>query len=257
MRLVGEMVERWTIRKPGRAVLIALAAALLVIVIGELTLYAANLRAAKDAEGLLQDVRNLQVGRSTQDDVEAIVRQYGGNVDGPSERPGCERYDRTRAVTVTSQISDWIGWRAPFLRPFGDQRWRVDTYFATYHDRLCCARYRLRAEPRDESHALNVAVTLSDNTPSEGQGAYDASFRNIHNVHDLQSIAMGGATTEERHEAFGLDLSCLTRVGGCREVCEVMPSAWFDYQRKARANGWVLPPDEADDPRCKQRPTNP
>jgi hypothetical protein len=237
--------------------LLALAAALLVIVIGEFTLYAANLRAANDAEGLLRDVANLQVGQSTQGDVEAIVRQYGGNAAGPSEQPSCERYDQRRAVTVTSEISDWIGWRAPILRPFGDQRWRVDAYFATYHDRLCYARYWLRAEPRDESHALNVAVTLSENTPLEGQGAYDASFRDIHNVHDMQTIAMAGATTEERHRAFGLDLSCLTRIGGCREVCEVMPSAWLDYQRKARASGWVVRPDEANDPRCKQLPTYP
>ncbi|MGB8837614.1 MAG: hypothetical protein WCC67_12760, partial [Candidatus Acidiferrales bacterium] len=77
-------------------------------------------------------------------------------------------------------------------------------------------------------------------------------LRNLHYFHDLSAsvTTLGGPKDHQR--AFDFDLSCLSRLGGCRGVCELMPSAWIDYQKKAQEKGLDLPADELADPYCQK-----
>jgi len=41
-------------------------------------------------------------------------------------------------------------------------------------------------------------------------------------------------------------LDCMTRFGGCKSPCEVMPSAWVDAKKEADSKGQPFPPPMFD-----------
>jgi hypothetical protein len=81
---------------------------------------------------------------------------------------------------------------------------------------------------------------------------YAVSLGSMKGTQYVRSKVTTKATDGQAQRAFNLDLNCLTRLGGCRLRCEVMPSAWLDYQKEAKEKGWDLPPDELADPRCNE-----
>ncbi len=45
----------------------------------------------------------------------------------------------------------------------------------------------------------------------------------------LDACVAPSATSNERLRGWRFDFTCLARVGGCQEICEVMPKAWRDF----------------------------
>ena len=158
--------------------------------------------------------------------------------------------------------SDWNNWLGArdivhdvHARLFGATVWRAVAFFGMQDGHLTCVHYRVLSIPQGSASAYSsVDYRVSS---KNGDGPYGVSFANIHNTKTLEAAVNTDASPDQRDHAFDFDLSCLARMGGCRNVCEVMPSAWRDYEAKAHTEGNAIPPErllpseELSDPRCK------
>jgi hypothetical protein len=229
-----------------------LVAGFLIFVLWE---YFANLRAQHEAAHLLQEVRALKVDESTADDVKRIVAQFGA-IDMPF--PGyCDGMDSVQSIEISSPNLNRIGRKLAALRWFGNPAWETQAHFAIAKGRLCFVEYTISANP---SPPLTGTLFVLNSTASyglphaqSGGFSYGVGLRNLHYFHDLSAAVTTLGSGEDHRRAFDFDLSCLSRFGGCKGVCELMPSAWLDYQKDATEKGLQIPADELSDSRCQKR----
>jgi hypothetical protein len=111
----------------------------LVTCVGLVLTYFANLRATEAAKSVLEEVSKLQVGKSTETDVQLLVNENGGENGG--EITGvCGPNGRSHSFAVKSVALDWMGSKSVVLRPFGNRVWTVNVFLVTDDDqRLCYA----------------------------------------------------------------------------------------------------------------------
>ena len=213
--------------------------------------YLANLKAIHKAEGLLEEVRSLDLDQSTASDVERTVNRFGA-VD--SAFPGyCDKLDSVQSVEVSSPVLNQIGRKMPSLRWFGNSVWEAQAHFAMEQGRLCFIEYKISANPSPltkTSFVLNSTGSYGRSETQDDNFSYGVGLRNLHYFHDLSADDRAPGNAEHHQHVFDFDLSCLSRFGGCRGVCELMPSAWLDYQKEAKEKGWDVPADELANPRC-------
>jgi len=233
-------------------------AALALIV--EVSSYLINLRASRKAESLLRDVREMLVGTTTREEVNRIANRYGGGAVGhhngsvPCESfiPRWEPYRIEIESTVLNRIGLLDRLHDTRFRIFGATQWKVYASFGIDEaGRLSCVEYSVYSDPLDRD-SLRLRANESLPYSAADHDTYGVGGRNVHYVQLLVASVTTRATTEQRQRAFDLELRCLAHIGGCRAACEVMPSAWLDYQRQALQEGFALPRDELDDPRCKR-----
>ena len=78
---------------------------------------------------------------------------------------------------------------------------------------------------------------------------YGISNRLIRNTsHRLEVALAPNATETERNHAFGFDLSCLTSLRVCKQVCQFVPQVWSDYLGRLAKEGQVITPQEECNP---------
>ena len=100
----------------------------LVIIAAGCAEYVLNLRTKRKAEALLRDARTLEIGKSTEEDVQRIVARYGGE----SGLVGSGYYDpsaKPHSVYVANSGLNWLGRTSRLLRPFGNRHWSVEVAF--------------------------------------------------------------------------------------------------------------------------------
>jgi hypothetical protein len=222
--------------------------------------YIANLRTERKAEALLRDLRTLSINDSTEADVQSIVSRYGGDTGG-SAGGVCAQTAINHNVWVTSSGTPVLGVDArPWKRrPFGNQAWGVYAHLATDRGRLCAVLYRIRAYPGAHGMELEAAVddVRSDSNFALPDMPYEADARIFKNIDSFRTRMSTKATDDQRRRALDFDLSCMARFGGCRAVCELVPSAWLDAQERARQEGVSLPANDEQDPRCPKASKTP
>jgi hypothetical protein len=104
----------------------------------------------------------------------------------------------------------------------------------------------------DRYDLIAASASMEEDFDNPELTPYAVSLGSMKGTQYVRSKVTTKATDGQVQRAFKLDLNCLTRLGGCRLRCEVMPSAWLDYQKEAKEKGWDLPPDELADPRCNK-----
>lgn len=213
-----------------------------------------QLRIERRAEALLNDVRSLRLESSTSADVMAIVHKYQGFEDIGGWNSGCGPYDSSYSVRIANDSINRIGLRFPFLQ-FAVKPQGVVASFMLKQDRLHCLIFTVGSYPPHdwkqlmvEAHAYPAAsgVLWPSSKPfvvEYGGGNVWIFFANLR----------PGATAEELRLTFDFNLSCMRRFGGCVAACELMPTAWQEYRKKARERGLTIPPNELDDSRCVNR----
>lgn len=230
--------------------------ALFFVVVLSLALceYVANSAAQRNAQRLLRDVHSITVNESTAEDVERIAEKFSG-VEGPF--PGyCDKIDSVRSIEASSTSLNWIGRKMPRLRWFGNSVWQAQAHFAISEGRVCFVEYKISANPSALAGSLYVLSAKVNNYRPYVQFpdfSYGVGMRNLHYIHDLSAGVTTLGSPDEHRRAFDFDLSCLSRFAGCRSVCELMPSAWLDYQTQATEKGWQIPAEELSDSRCQKR----
>lgn len=211
----------------------------------------ANARTEKRAERLLRSVRTLRVGSSTAQDVEAITRRFPSEAVGASS--DCPRADRVYSFRVADDTMNWIGGRVPALRKIGIRPAGVVAMVLLDQGIVCSVYFDVETTPDTSDREVKASTSLGPvrHEPSFADPRYRVWLRLIRAHIRALDVRISPAVKDERHaHAFDYDFSCVARWNGCRAPCELMPSAWFDYQKEARANGWSLPAEDAGDPRC-------
>jgi len=238
---------------------------LLVLLIGALVwgvwgTFVGNSHAQEQAQALLRDVRALRIGESTEEDVRRIIQRHGGEASGYLFA-GCPNGDRKHALSILSGgLKGHTGsvtlFRTVLLQLSGYPLWRVDANFTMDHGQLCSVHYHLSTSPVRGalSSSLNLFANYHTRFSIPDDSPYYVSVKHVENSTEYWVKVTSDATDEQKQRAFDFDLSCLGRSGGCLSGCEVMPSAWLDYQEKARAQGLPLPEDEKNNPNCKTLP---
>ena len=235
---------RWEISKKLKLLLLLFALAFLA---AECTAFVMNLKAERRAMALFQDVRSLRVGESTDEEAQQIVHHYGGEA-GLQPSGFCQSPDNSHSVEIRNEGLNWLGEKAAWLRPFGNRLWSISVTMVMSHGRVCWVSSWVRAyawkAPEEIEGESNSVLAYP------GEQAYRVSAGDQRNIRLISVQVSTAATAEQMRHASDFDLSCLAGCG-CRATCELLPSAWFDYQTEAREKGWSLPPEEANDPRCK------
>lgn len=224
--------------------------------------YLANYRAAVRAEKLLRDVRSMEPGQTTGEEVQHIVQQYGGDIGQRFWLLKCESVNphwKSYAVHVQSSVLNRIGeydlLHGTGFRQFGTTQWAVYASFGIDDSgRLSCVNFHLSSTP---VHRDAVEVNASYSLPYSLSDAltYEAGYEGVHHVQSLGASATTNATRAQVRHLFNFQLECLTNIGGCSNACEVMPSVWLDYQREARVANRPLPREQLDDARCEKLST--
>ena len=230
-----------------------LVAALTVFLVVGIGLEAiANFRTQKAAEDLSREVRVLKIGESTEQDVQRIVAENSAEsrIDHFNL---CGVGAETHRTVIGNGILNWLGYRAKILRPFGNRVWRVEADLVVDKGKLCFVEFVLRTfDPRYDLEIASSSIAEQDSEDSNME-PYRVSVGSQRNIRYMRTETTTQATEEERQHAFDFDLACLSRFRGCSVLCEVVPSAWVDYQEKTKANGNFVPNDDLTDLHCKNR----
>lgn len=234
---------------------VALACAVSVLSLLALSLcvvHVVQLRVERRAEALLNEVRSLRLEESTAADVHSLVERYHG-IQGVGGRNSgsCDRFDTSYSIRIANDALNSVGLRYSFLR-FAIKPQGVVADFMLNEGRLHCMLYTFASFPphdwkelRVEAHAYPAAPRISwplskPFVVDYGSGNDWVFFVNL----------KPGATPEELKRAFDFNLSCMGRFGGGAAACEVMPTAWKQYQEYARERGIRIPRHELEDKRC-------
>jgi hypothetical protein len=216
--------------------------------------YVLQLRVERRAEALLSDVRSLRLEISTSTDVMAIVHKYQGFEFIGGWNSGCGPYESSYSVRIANDSINRIGLRFPFLQ-FAVKPQGVVASFMLNQDRLHCMIFRVESHPPHdwkrlmvEAHAYPAAPRVLWPSSNPFGVEYDGGkfwyfFANLR----------PDATPEELKLTFNFDLSCIARIGGCVAACELMPTAWLEYEKKVQEGGLRMPQHELNDRRCANR----
>jgi hypothetical protein len=226
----------------------------LIAVISWGVAYGWTLHMRRDAYALLSYMRSFNVGESTTSDVLLALKPFRSLPNLPSMN--CETFYN---VQVSNFVLNRITYNSPLLRRVGLVPWGVRGAVSFQKGKLCASIFSVETT-LDEQRRLTVSARgVASNTQMLMNDHPDYEVfplaSNDH-FHRLDVRFTPRATSEEREHAFDFDLSCLTRSGGCGSECELMPSAWLDYEKTARSKGWTLRPNEVNDPHCKERPAS-
>ncbi len=218
-----------------------------------LAIFAVNSMHRRNAESLLRDVRTLKVGESKTEDVQRIMFRYGG---GPTQGHSsfCDSADAAYGTSVGSRTLNRVGQAVPILRHLGLRPWTLGVMVLSEQGRVCFVSYQLFMNDSVgkwtwsfRSWALPAGKM---ETPNREHPGYSVRTQDLRDLRILWSEVTTQATEEERLHAFTFDLSCVTRVGGCKQRCEVAPFAWQDLYRESQKMQWALPTEETSDSRC-------
>jgi len=131
-----------------------------------------------------------------------------------------------------------LGERFYFLRYVGLASWWAGTEMYFRDGTLCVLRFSMETETtkryqfRDGYHLQTTASSERKTEFMMSGGAMDGRyFRRVH------AITLPADTTpDERTHALAYDLSCVTRLGGCRDLLQIMSYQLFcqDYAARQR-----------------------
>jgi hypothetical protein len=227
------------------------AAVLVILLLAAILVRVIYVRQEQRAAMLLNAVLSLRPGESSATDIEGIVANYKG---GPTDISGlaCDPHGPSYIVHIANDALNSMGSSAVLavLRPRN-----VNAIFILKNGTLCYVQYSVEIVPgrRLRPVRTNASVTLASETELL---PFDIEYLGG-NIRSFQVALTSEATPDQHRRAFDFDLSCLARFSGCHVACELMPSAWLDYQKKARAEGRAPRPEELGDPHCKKLTASP
>ena len=246
---------RWdAIHRSGRLLSLGVILCLALVALGVCLVYVINLRTERRAEALLSDARALELGKSTDADVQGILARYGES-EGHASGFCDPLHETSRMVDISDSYLNLMGGKDRALRPFGNRFWHVSVFFVTNRGYLCALLYRLRAALPDGRREVAVDVSYVESSSHLAYAGEPYAISNYIFKNDLWTriTITPEASEEQREHAFDFDLSCFTGHAGCRAGCEIVPAAWIDYQKNAYLNGMAIGPEEfLGDHKCKK-----
>ena len=188
-------------------------------------LFGINLHARFQAQSLVAAVRSMQVGSTTLEESRPLLeRQRASTL--PASLTGQYMADTGFYIRVGHE--NWLRERFYFLRYVGLAPWGAGAEIYFRDGRLCELRFSVGTEVNKkeefrEAFSLTTEQSLGKN-PFEISGGHVTGgsrymFTRVHHVR-----LPTDATSVERTHAFAYDLSCVTTLGGCPDVSQVLAS---------------------------------
>ena len=164
----------------------------------------------------------------------------------------CKSADTGSVITVTNNHLNRLGNKNRILRLFGNRFWSVEVVFLSNEGRVCATLYFLRALRSDGLSEISVKVYRQQEIPGPDSSLLPSRYsaRVFKNCLDFETKITPSAPATQQQHSTDFVLSCLMRFSGCRAPCELLPSAWRDYQTEAEKEGLKPHTDELNDPRC-------
>lgn len=168
----------------------------------------------------------MHVGTSTVEDVRAILANYHTYVAEPRI---AKQYSADSGIYLGfgNQFMARMGDRFYFLRYFGLAPWAANTYIYFRNNRICELRVVLFLETKKvEGH--RIGFVLSTQQSSDAAERFVISGGHVtggswYVFYRVESIVLpADATPTERRHGFGYDLSCVARLGGCRDLDQIL-----------------------------------
>ena len=188
-------------------------------------LFAINLQARFQAQSLVIAVRSMQVGSTTLEETRPLLARYRANaLDATYTRQYSA--DIGFVIHVGHEHIEELGERFYFLRYAGLAPWGVGTEMYFRSGRLCELRLGAGTEVNKkegfrEGVDLSTEQSLGNKEFEMSGGHMTGGSRYIFfRVHTVRLPA--DATSTERAHALAYDLSCVTKLGGCKDVSQVL-----------------------------------
>jgi hypothetical protein len=234
----------------------------LVLLSGYITIFYAHHK----AQMLLLEVRTLEPGKTTVEDVKKIVRRFGGEeYDAHSvwyaEGDGGKKHvslDPCLGEGLSYSINVypprailWAIEEIPILHILGWHPWSVGLMIHHKDERVTCySQIVWFARPDGQEVTAHADLDLRNPESLFEQKPYEAkSFVSRRYYHAVHVFVLTEASAAEKTRAFQMDLSCTISIRGCFFPCQIIPLGWLDSVRDRQSHGWDLP-EGANDPRC-------
>ena len=211
---------------------IILACAFILVIVYALD-YSIEWHRRRLIQELSTDVQRLRVSLTTEAEIQALSRKYGGTYTGAGKQGDFDQ----PAYYLLAVRSPLLIVGGNYHTLPGRRAWVAQAYLPVENGYLGRAYFDLGVF-RSDGLELSASLRLTGSKPlaaPEGVSYY------VHQAHvtgppteslivELSSVA----TPEERRKGFDFNLSCMTGFRECRHVCEVMPTAWKDLLPERR-----------------------
>jgi hypothetical protein len=231
-----------------------------------LSAYVANFYAHHKALELLAEVGTLEAGKTTVEDVQELVRRYGGEQFDAHTYIGYEGSDKKQvwpdpclgealsyAIYASPPLILTRALQAfPVLQIFGLHPWFVSLNVHQKEGRVTCySQNVVFIRPDGQEVEASASLTLRNPQSLTEQKTYQPeSFVSRNYYHQTRVEVLPEASTAERVRGFKIDLSCTVSFRGCYFPCQIIPLGWLDSVRDSQSYGRDMLPEGADDPRC-------
>lgn len=188
-------------------------------------LFGVNLHSRFQAQSLVAAVRSMQVGSTTLEETRPLLERYRASTL-PGSLTGQYGADTGFYVSVGHENIERLTERFYFLRYVGLAFWGAGAEMYFRNGRLCELRFSVGTEVNRhgefrEGLSLTTEQSLGKNEFDMSGGHVTGGSRYMFTrVHHMKLPA--DATSAERAHAFAYDLSCVTKLGGCRDVSQVL-----------------------------------
>jgi hypothetical protein len=188
-------------------------------------LFGISLHARFQAQSLVVAVRSMQVGSATLQETRPLLERYRAGTL-PTSFTTQYLADTGFYIRLGHDNIERLGERFYFLRYIGLAPWGAVAEMSFRKGRLCELRFSVGTEVNRNSEFreglyLTTEQFLGKNEFVMSGGHMTGGSRYMFTrVHDITLPA--DATSAERAHAFAYDLSCVTRLGGCRDVSQVL-----------------------------------
>jgi hypothetical protein len=175
-------------------------------------------------EALVQSIKTLQVGVTSDAEVRALSERYGGRFspEGTFTEPRTSTYS--------------VGFSSPYIKGAdglhtlpGRRLWIAGVELVIRDRRLVRTVVRFMVM-RSDGCVLMSGVDVAGRGPSHPaeRASYEVFEPHVtgNPNEGLKVLLSPEATTAERDKAFRLNFSCFTALRECRHPCDVLPEAW-------------------------------
>ena len=203
-------------------------------------LFGSSVRERRQAEALLAAFQSMKTGSTTLNEVQPILAAYSvSNLAGPScgGHPASKGY----SISLADKKLFALETRLPFLRFLGLSPWGAGADLFFNEGKLCHLRFSVGTEITILDHTRGVVNMAAEESTPGREMLISSGGPPVNRI--LVVTLPGNPTPAQHSHAFAFHLSCLTQLGGCRDICQLLPlkPIWEDRVSYEPTQNIVIP----------------